>query len=81
MSHKVFTQVLQAIGTPGLSGIDKLLSHYLAVEIDKVAKHIDQMTKNKILSTVLNECELVIKSPDYYKSMSKIEFKIKKFYF
>lgn len=49
--------VLEAMGTPGLSGLDKMISHFVAVEMQKIVKFIDKGIKNKTWAAALKECE------------------------
>ena len=60
--------ILQSMGTPGLAGLDKMLSHFVAVEMQKVMKFIDKGIKNKTWAGALKECETLFKSGDNFKS-------------
>ncbi|KAJ8673596.1 hypothetical protein QAD02_004858 [Eretmocerus hayati] len=64
LSHKVFTMILQAMGTPGLSGLDKMISHFVVVEMQKTCKFIDKGIKNRTWSASLKECETLFDTPD-----------------
>ena len=57
--------ILQAIGTPGLSGLDRMLSHFIAVEMQKIIKFLDKGIKSKTWSGVLKEFETSLKNTDY----------------
>ncbi|XP_001600214.3 WASH complex subunit 5 [Nasonia vitripennis] len=67
LSHKAFTMILQAMGTPGLSGLDKMISHFVAVEMQKAVKFIDKGIKNKTWSGTLKECETLFQNGDNLK--------------
>ena len=56
------------MGTPGLAGMDKMLSHFVAVEMQKVVKFIDKGIKNKTWSSTLKECETLFQSGENLKS-------------
>jgi WASH complex subunit strumpellin len=68
MSHKVFTMILQAVGAPGLSGLDKMISHLVAVEMEKVIKFIDKGIKNRMWAAALREAEALFKNGENLKS-------------
>lgn len=67
LSHKVFTMILQAMGAPGLSGLDKMMAHFVAVEMQNVVKFIDKGIKNKTWATSLKELE-TFQNVDSFKS-------------
>ncbi|XP_014219163.1 WASH complex subunit 5 [Copidosoma floridanum] len=57
MSHKAFKMILQAMGAPGLAGLDKMMSHFVAVEMQKVVKFINEGLRNKTWANTLKDCE------------------------
>lgn len=56
------------MGTPGLSGLDKMISHFLAVDMQKAIKFIDKGIKNKTWFGALKECETFLENGDSLKS-------------
>ncbi|KAF7991199.1 hypothetical protein HCN44_002761 [Aphidius gifuensis] len=67
LNHKIFSIILRAMGTPGLYGLDKLLSHYINQELNNIYKHIDLFNKDKNLKIIIDESLAVINNTDYYK--------------
>ncbi|XP_011504242.1 PREDICTED: WASH complex subunit strumpellin [Ceratosolen solmsi marchali] len=67
LTHKAFTMILQAIGVPGLSGLDKMISHLVAVEMEKITKFIDKGIKNKSWAVALKECETLFQNGENLK--------------
>ena len=57
LTHKVFAMILQAIGVPGLTGLDRMLSYFISSEVQKQIKFIDKGLKNKIWAASLKEFE------------------------
>ncbi|XP_051156223.1 WASH complex subunit 5 isoform X2 [Leptopilina boulardi] len=64
IDHKVFSMILKAMGTPGLSRLDKMISFYVAVELENLVQYVNQGVKNKTWKTMLKECEVISKNLD-----------------
>lgn len=58
LNHKVFTVILETLGTPGLIGLDKLISFFIVIELENVVNYIDkEVVKNKLWANLLEDCE------------------------
>lgn len=51
-----------AIGTPGLFGLDKLLSHYITVELRSLYKYIDSGVRDKNWINMIDECRGIVQN-------------------
>ncbi|XP_043273140.1 WASH complex subunit 5 [Venturia canescens] len=67
LTHKVFSMILEAIGTPGLAGLDKLISHYVTVELNGLNNYMEKGVHDKTWTSMLDECRSFIQHPDYIK--------------
>lgn len=67
LTHKVFSMILEAIGTPGLAGLDKLISHYVTVELKGINDYMEKGVHDKNWTIMLDECRSFIQHPDYVK--------------
>ncbi|KAL7298837.1 hypothetical protein TKK_0008576 [Trichogramma kaykai] len=56
-NHKIFSMILQAMDAPGLIGLDKIYSYFIATEIQRTVKFIDSGIKSKTWANTLKECE------------------------
>ena len=52
------------MGTPGLVGLDKMISFFVAVEMENTVKYINQGVKNKTWTGMLKECEGICQNVD-----------------
>lgn len=59
--------MLKAIGTPGLAGLDKLISHYISVELHNIIGYIEKGVRDKSWLTMLEECKSIMQNRDYHK--------------
>ncbi|KAK0182776.1 hypothetical protein PV327_000877 [Microctonus hyperodae] len=62
LNHKVFSMILMAIGTPGLFGLDKLLSHYITMELKSLYKYIDSGVRDKNWINMIDECRGIMQN-------------------
>ncbi|KAF7990668.1 hypothetical protein HCN44_000473 [Aphidius gifuensis] len=67
LNHKIFSIILRAMGTPGLYGLDKSLSHYINQELNNIYKHIDIFNQDKSLKIIIDDCLADINNNEYYK--------------
>ncbi|XP_011303395.1 WASH complex subunit strumpellin [Fopius arisanus] len=68
LDHRVFSMILKAIGTPGLFGLDKLLSHYTYVELGNLYRHVEQLRRDKSWGNLLEECRGIISNSESSRS-------------
>ncbi|XP_034940027.1 WASH complex subunit 5 [Chelonus insularis] len=66
LNHKIFSTILVAMGTPGLYGIDKLLSHYIILELKNLHRFLEGLDKN--WSLVVGECLTIMKTHELHTS-------------
>ncbi|XP_012267636.2 WASH complex subunit 5 [Athalia rosae] len=68
LNHKVFSAILKAMGTAGLTGLDKLLSFLIQTEIEKFMNWLEKRFQDKIWTDVFNEFNLVTANRDSSKA-------------
>ena len=59
--------MLNAMGTPGLAGLDKLISYYISVELHGIQNYIEKGIREKTWINMLEECQSIIENPEYSK--------------
>ncbi|XP_047367322.1 WASH complex subunit 5 isoform X2 [Vespa velutina] len=69
LNYKVFTMILDAIGTPGLAGMDKLISFYIVIELENVINYIEKEMRNKQWSSIIDECLTIVNGVENPKAM------------
>ncbi|XP_015187762.1 PREDICTED: WASH complex subunit strumpellin isoform X2 [Polistes dominula] len=69
IDHRVFTMILDAIGTPALAGMDKLISFYIVIELENVINYIEKEMRNKQWSSIIDECLTIVNSVENPKAM------------
>ncbi|KAF7380584.1 hypothetical protein HZH68_016449 [Vespula germanica] len=69
LNYKVFTMILDAIGTPGLVGMDKLISFYIVIELENVINYIEREMRNKQWSSIIDECLTIVNGIENPKAM------------
>lgn len=62
LNYKVFSVILETIGTPGLSGLDKLISFLIVVELEGLIHYIEKNIRNKTWMSLLEDCEATLNS-------------------
>lgn len=67
LNHKVFSVILETIGTPGLSGLDKLISFFIVMELEALVHYIERSIRNKMWISLLEDCENTLNSLDSAK--------------
>ncbi|XP_025270593.1 WASH complex subunit 5 [Camponotus floridanus] len=67
LNYKVFSVILETIGTPGLSGLDKLISFFIVVELESLVHYIEKSLRNKTWMSLLEDCEATLSSLDSAK--------------
>ena len=67
LNYKIFSKILEAIGTPGLTGLDKLISFYIVTELDSTVRHIEKNIRNKTWTSTLDQLEIILNSADMSK--------------
>lgn len=67
LNYKVFSVILETIGTPGLSGLDKLISFFIVVELEGLVHYIEKSLRNKTWISLLEDCETTLSSLDNAK--------------
>lgn len=60
--------ILETIGTPGLSGLDKLISFFIVMELEALIHSIEKNVRNKTWTSMLDDCEDTLSSLDIAKS-------------
>ncbi|XP_012235159.1 WASH complex subunit 5 [Linepithema humile] len=68
LNYKVFSVILETIGTPGLSGLDKLVSFFIVMELEAFIHSIEKSIRNKTWASMLDDCEDTLSSLDSAKS-------------
>ncbi|XP_020285658.1 WASH complex subunit strumpellin [Pseudomyrmex gracilis] len=68
LSYKVFSVILETIGTPGLAGLDKLISFFIVIELEALSHYIEKNMRNKTWTSVLEDFEATLSSLDSAKS-------------
>ncbi|KYM92896.1 WASH complex subunit strumpellin [Atta colombica] len=68
LNYKVFSVILETIGTPGLSGLDKLISFFIVIELEALVHYIEKSIRNKTWLSLLEDCETTLNSLDSAKS-------------
>jgi len=68
LNYKVFSVILETIGTPGLSGLDKLISFFIVIELEALIHHIEKGLRNKSWTSTLEDCEATLNTLDNAKS-------------
>lgn len=69
LNYKVFTMILDAIGTPGLAGMNKLISFYIVTELKNIMNYIEKEMRNKTWSSIIDECLTIMNNVDNPKAM------------
>lgn len=64
LNYKIFSKILEAIGTPGLSGLDKLISLYIVHELESTFHYIEKGIRNKTWTSLLDDCETILTAAD-----------------
>lgn len=64
--------ILETIGTPGLSGLDKLISFYIVMELEALVHYIEKSIRNKTWASMLEDCEATLSTLDSAKSKNLI---------
>ena len=64
------------MGTPGLAGLDKMISYFIAVEMENTVKYINQGVKGKMWAGMLKECESICQAVDSKSKYSVSEYKL-----
>ncbi|XP_076166156.1 WASH complex subunit strump [Ptiloglossa arizonensis] len=73
LNYKIFSRILEAIGTPGLTGLDKLISFYIVTELDNMSHYIEKNIRNKTWTSTLDCFEMILNSIDKPKgNVSKL---------
>lgn len=67
LNYKVFSVILETIGTPGLSGLDKLISFFIVMELEALVHYIEKSIRNKTWMSLLEDCETSLSSLDSAK--------------
>lgn len=62
--------ILETIGTPGLSGLDKLISFFIVVELQALIQYIEKCIRNKTWAFILTDCEDILSSLNNTKGMN-----------
>lgn len=68
LNYKVFSVILETIGTPGLAGLDKLISFFIVIELEALSHYVEKNMRNKTWTTILEDCETTLSSLDNAKS-------------
>ncbi|KZC05129.1 PREDICTED: WASH complex subunit strumpellin [Dufourea novaeangliae] len=64
LNYKIFSKILEAIGTPGLTGLDKLISFYIVTELNTMIRYIEKNLRNKTWASILDHFEPILNSAD-----------------
>lgn len=64
LNYKIFSRTLEAIGTPGLTGLDKLISFYIITELNSMIHHIEKNIRNKMWSSTIDYFDAILNSVD-----------------
>lgn len=64
LNYKIFSRTLEAIGTPGLTGLDKLISFYIITELNNMIHHIEKNIRNKMWSSTIDYFDAILNSVD-----------------
>ncbi|XP_076246687.1 WASH complex subunit strump isoform X1 [Calliopsis andreniformis] len=67
LNYKIFSKILESIGTPGLTGLDKLISYYIVTELDNMIHHIEKNIRNKTWTSMLDQFEAILNSAESSK--------------
>ncbi|XP_014473018.1 PREDICTED: WASH complex subunit strumpellin isoform X2 [Dinoponera quadriceps] len=68
LNYKIFSVILETIGTPGLSGLDKLISFYIVMELEALVHYVEKNIRNKTWTSMLEDCEATLSTLDSAKS-------------
>ncbi|CAK9823853.1 WASH complex subunit 5 [Anthophora retusa] len=68
LNYKIFSRTLEAIGTPGLAGLDKLISYYIITEINNIINYIEKNIRNKTWKSTIDHFDVLLTSMDISKS-------------
>lgn len=60
LNHKVISIILNAMGTPGLFGLDRLLSHFIVHELTNLWKYIERGGRDKNWLMMIEECGVIM---------------------
>lgn len=55
---------MEAIGTPGLTGLDKLISFYIITELNNMIHYIEKNIRNKMWSSIIDHFDTILNSVD-----------------
>ncbi|XP_026671210.1 WASH complex subunit 5 isoform X2 [Ceratina calcarata] len=66
LNYKIFSRTFEAIGTPGLIGLDKLISFYIITELNNMICYIEKNIRNKTWSSTI----------DHFATLSKLHSSI-----
>lgn len=64
LNYKIFSRTLEAIGTPGLTGLDKLISFYVVIELSNMVHYIEKNIRNKVWSSTIDYFDVILNSVD-----------------
>ncbi|XP_061936928.1 WASH complex subunit 5 isoform X2 [Apis cerana] len=64
LNYKIFSKTLEAIGTPGLTGLDKLISFYIITELNSMIHYIEKNIRNKMWSSIIDHFDTILNSVD-----------------
>ncbi|XP_046735927.1 WASH complex subunit 5 isoform X3 [Diprion similis] len=67
LNHKIFSVILKAMGIPGLTGLDKLISFLAFTEIEKCINYLEKGFQDKAWIDVFNEFNSVTENTDVPK--------------
>ncbi|XP_046411198.1 WASH complex subunit 5 isoform X1 [Neodiprion fabricii] len=64
LNHKIFSGILKAMGIPGLTGLDKLISFLAFTEIEKCINYLEKGFQDKVWIDVFNEFNNITENTD-----------------
>lgn len=67
LNYKVFSMILETISTPGLSGLDKLISFFIVIELEALVHYVEKNIRSKTWMSLLEDCETTLSSLDSAK--------------
>ena len=67
LNYKIFSRTLEAIGTPGLTGLNKLISCYIVTELNNIVHYVEKNIRNKTWTSTLDHFETVLSSTNTHK--------------
>ncbi|XP_015590891.1 WASH complex subunit 5 [Cephus cinctus] len=62
LNHNVFSTILQGMGTPGLCGLDELISFFTVVEIQNINNYLEKGVREKVWTDMIKDSNIIMQN-------------------